>query len=235
MAAESGLPARWRWRWGFAHLVVVLIAVLYGTAAPILLAVALPLALELSPLRLEPAYASWLLATLSGAVALWLNAGGLHPAYEYGPTLMALVSSVGFLLGRSRPKAYLIGLSLDLWLVAYLSSGHGGGDSMIAWLRHQGLGQDAAETATHLFRKSVHFIFYGAVGWTTLRAARAVETPPSVAIRTALLAVLALASFDELRQSAYANRTGSAWDVLLDLGGATAFVGLSEWRRRRTR
>ncbi len=214
---------------------VVLLAAFYGSAAPLLLAIALPLALELSPLRGETGYAAWLVATLSGAVALWLNAGGLHPACESLPPLLAATGAVLFLSRPGKPKPYLIALTLELWLVAYLSSGHGGGDPMVAWLQRHGLGQDAAETVTHLFRKGVHFTFYGTVAWTALGASRAVGTPPVGAIRTALLAALALASFDELRQSAYANRTGSAWDVLLDLCGAIAFIGLSEWRRRKRR
>jgi VanZ family protein len=41
-----------------------------------------------------------------------------------------------------------------------------------------------------------------------------------------LLMVLCLASFDELRQTTAPNRTGSAWDVTLDMTGATVFAFL---------
>jgi VanZ family protein len=43
----------------------------------------------------------------------------------------------------------------------------------------------------------------------------------------------ALAAMDEARQHFVPNRTGSAWDVLLDLSGAATFLlVLAIWERR---
>lgn len=240
MANDGGLPVRWRW--AVAHIVVVALAVVYGHTlpggiAPILLTVALPLALETSPLRDDAAYASWLMMALAGAVALWLLSENAHPAYEGFPAMLSAVTAAGFLtrLHRTGPRRFLLLLAVQVALVAYFSSGRGGSGAMVHWLVAQGLSDAQAHSLTLAFRKTVHFTFYGTVGWTALQAARGSGAERNKAVRTALLAALAVASFDELRQSGYANRTASAWDVLLDLAGAFTFVGLSVFRETRKR
>ena len=74
----------------------------------------------------------------------------------------------------------------------------------------------------HLVRKFGHFIGYGFLGlawlrawWMTLPRSRFL---PDAAL--ALLGTAMVASCDEWHQTFLPNRTGSAWDVLLDCTGA---------------
>jgi VanZ family protein len=76
----------------------------------------------------------------------------------------------------------------------------------------------------HLIRKSGHFLGYGFIGLTWLRAWW-MTLPRSRFLHDALLALLGtalVASFDEWHQTFLLNRTGSPWDVLLDCCGAIA-------------
>lgn len=83
------------------------------------------------------------------------------------------------------------------------------------------------DTIHHYIRKSGHFLGYGIVGLTWLRAwRRSLEAAPRLAhAALALLGTALVASWDEWHQSFLPNRTSSPWDVLLDCCGA--FVMLS--------
>ena len=61
-------------------------------------------------------------------------------------------------------------------------------------------------------RKLAHVVAYGILGILTWRAA------PS--LRIVLLIALAIAATDEIRQSTTTTRTGSPYDVMLDVAGA---------------
>jgi VanZ family protein len=74
----------------------------------------------------------------------------------------------------------------------------------------------------HYIRKSGHFFWYGFIGlawlrawWMTLQHSRFRHDALLALLGTALVA-----SFDEWHQTFLPNRTGSAWDVLLDCCGA---------------
>jgi VanZ family protein len=74
----------------------------------------------------------------------------------------------------------------------------------------------------HVVRKTGHFFGYGFIGLAWLRAWW-MTLPHSRFLHDALLAVLGtalVASCDEWHQTFLPNRTGSAWDVLLDCCGA---------------
>jgi VanZ family protein len=74
----------------------------------------------------------------------------------------------------------------------------------------------------HLIRKSGHFLGYGAIGLVWLRAWW-MTLPHSRFLPDACLALLGtalVATADEWHQTYLPNRTGSAWDVLLDCCGA---------------
>ncbi len=76
----------------------------------------------------------------------------------------------------------------------------------------------------HLIRKCGHFFGYGFIGVAWLRAWW-MTLPHSHFLEDAFLALMGtslVASLDELHQSYLPNRTGSAWDVLLDCAGAIA-------------
>jgi VanZ family protein len=118
--------------------------------------------------------------------------------------------------------------------VARLSGGAGGADPMLTWFQSAlGLSDEAAYVAVLVVRKTIHFTFYGLFAWTALRAAWMVAGPPRAAAILALSLALTLALFDELRQASSPGRTGSLWDVALDMSGAGAFVGLASRRAQR--
>jgi VanZ family protein len=80
------------------------------------------------------------------------------------------------------------------------------------------------EVLHHIIRKSGHFIGYGLVGLTWLRAWW-MTLPNSNFLQDAALALLgtaAVASADEFHQTFLPNRTGLAGDVVLDCCGAIA-------------
>jgi VanZ family protein len=82
------------------------------------------------------------------------------------------------------------------------------------------------EIIHHLIRKSGHFIGYGLIGLTWLRAWR--MTLPRLSYFAdaglALLGTALIASCDEFHQSFLPNRTASPWDVLLDCSGALTMI-----------
>jgi len=97
----------------------------------------------------------------------------------------------------------------------------------------------------HYLRKSGHFVGYGLVAFTFLRAwlhtldRRAPGSLRSWRLKSTLLAILStafIASCDEFHQSFLPDRTGSPLDVLLDTAGACALcllVWLICWNRRQ--
>jgi len=78
----------------------------------------------------------------------------------------------------------------------------------------------------HYVRKSGHFLGYGAIGLTWLRAwymtLRNSHFLTDAAL--ALLGTATLASWDEWHQGFLPNRTSSPWDVLLDCSGALVML-----------
>jgi len=85
-------------------------------------------------------------------------------------------------------------------------------------------------------RKSAHFIEYAILALLTFRAAllsAARHTRLATAGWVALFIVTALATADEARQSFSAVRTGSPYDILIDVaGGLLAVLGLIVISRR---
>lgn len=83
-------------------------------------------------------------------------------------------------------------------------------------------------------RKSGHFIGYGMLGLTWLRAWRL--TFPRMRLFSdlvlALLGTALISSGDEFHQTFIPNRTGSPWDVLLDSSGAFVLCLLGLWIAR---
>lgn len=135
---------------------------------------------------------------------------------------------VGLTSRKTAPvTAWMIVPILAVCVVGYVSGGIGGADHMQKWLISVfQLPQDQAETIIHWLRKTIHFVAYGSVGYCLFRSAIAGRSSKKRAILFSLLMVLCLASFDELRQTTAPNRTGSAWDVTLDMTGATVFAFL---------
>jgi VanZ family protein len=78
----------------------------------------------------------------------------------------------------------------------------------------------------HYIRKSGHFLGYGALGLTWLRALwmSLSDSRFLVDLLLALAGTTLVASCDEWHQTFLPNRTGSPWDVLLDCCGALVML-----------
>ncbi|HVT14338.1 MAG TPA: VanZ family protein [Fimbriimonadaceae bacterium] len=198
--------------------------------------------LSFSP-RIEPKLRVGL-ALFFGSVAclLWFASGGsaidhkrqaLQTASE---ALLLIPVAVGGIVAlsaglgsRTTPRPAILPavvLMLLGWIISYFSSAHGGATPMVSWvMRHLHLGQHAAEVLVIAVRKTIHFTFYGFVTLMGLVTATRNGSAGKVCAVAALLTTLAYASFDELRQSSQPDRTGSAWDVLLDLTGGSVALG----------
>ena len=113
------------------------------------------------------------------------------------------------------------------------------------WFGH--INDSPWELYHHTLRKSGHFIGYGLVAFTFLRAwlhTLDLRTPSSLLswrLNSTLLAIVStalVASCDEYHQSYIPSRTGSPYDVLLDTAGACALcllIWLLCWSRRQSR
>jgi VanZ family protein len=99
------------------------------------------------------------------------------------------------------------------------------------------------ESFHHYLRKTGHFVGYGTVGFTFLRAwlhtlaQRGLATLVSWRLEGSILAIFStaiVASCDEFHQTFIPSRTGTPQDVLLDTCGATVmclFVWIICWSR----
>jgi VanZ family protein len=172
-----------------------------------------------------------------GTLAVWFatqprNRTTWMFAKEIGPitrllvtlTILASVLLLGGLFratpAQRRALVPLLPLLAMTLLVAKFSGDAGGSDPMRQWFASQfHLTVDQAHTAVILVRKAIHFTFYALIGFAATRAARYGEDP-GAARWTGLGYAFLLACFDEVRQADFANRTGSAWDVGLDMLGA---------------
>ena len=96
------------------------------------------------------------------------------------------------------------------------------------WL---GLTQAQAEILVITIRKIIHFTFYGLLAWNAYRIAR--TSPKASAVGFALAMALIFALYDESHQLLATDRSGSPWDVGLDMLGATTFLCVSVLRYGR--
>jgi VanZ family protein len=108
----------------------------------------------------------------------------------------------------------------------------------LGWLLGD-LDPDAVNVLNFWVRKTAHVAAYAVLSLLLFRALRGPRRPgrPGWRLRWAVLAValsLATATADEVRQSLLPERSGSAQDVLLDLGAAAAMqLGIYLWWLRR--
>jgi VanZ family protein len=105
----------------------------------------------------------------------------------------------------------------------YLGADHTSGPLRFIYQALFGHVSDARwEVIHHYTRKCGHFLGYGMVGLSWLRAWQRTR-PEGTFVRSAVLAMLftaITASADEFHQSFLPNRTASIWDVLIDCSGA---------------
>jgi VanZ family protein len=113
-------------------------------------------------------------------------------------------------------------LPVLLWAAIILSASN---DSFSAtesrgWLASV-IGAEWADALNIAIRKLGHFIAYSILGLLGWRAERRISVT--------LIIALAVATTDEVRQSMMLQRTGTPWDVLLDL--ASAWLGMMAAKR----
>jgi len=98
---------------------------------------------------------------------------------------------------------------------------------LIRWLLPDATGQTIREIIFAL-RKIAHLVEYAVLGWITWLAL--FSTYRRALLRFAGLAliwVVVVAAFDEIRQSLIASRTGSVVDVAIDVSGAILALALA--------
>lgn len=85
-------------------------------------------------------------------------------------------------------------------------------------------------------RKFAHFTEYAVLALLAFRAFSSRTWLSKFPFLSAATLVLTVASVDEINQSFNPSRTGSTWDVSIDLaGGATALVVIYAIKKRRSR
>jgi VanZ family protein len=133
-----------------------------------------------------------------------------------------------------------------LWIgvILYLGSDNG---SMTQTSRFIGpllhfLFPDAPESTIQMYhgyvRKSAHFFEYAVLAILTFRgmAASTSDAPRPWRFIFPVVFVAVIASIDEFNQSLGTTRTGSQWDVLLDISGGISAMLVLAWvtsRRKR--
>ena len=101
-----------------------------------------------------------------------------------------------------------------LWVAVILVAANDffSGEHSQEWLEVM-FGAGVPDVLNFVVRKLAHVVEYGILGALTWRADRRAAV--------VLLVAAAVAVTDETMQSFSASRTGSVWDILFDLGGAT--------------
>jgi VanZ family protein len=198
----------------------------------------------LPPIR-EKGLGGWIVAALTLVVCgVWIRSEGLLTIgwRQATPRLLtfgwaACLLAVALILAavwRSKltaKESRLGWLAVTLvlaTLVAQTSNSQAGASSMVPFfMRILHLDQASAETFVLVFRKTVHFSFYGFVAFSAWKAAAQAKVSPQGMLAFGLGSALILASFDEARQSTQIGRTGTIWDVLLDMVGATVILSIA--------
>jgi len=225
--------------WVLASAISVGLAIGFQAGFPLIwipfgfgLAVSL-LALTWSPVRdwsVAPRYFSYL---STGTILAWLfSNGGVGPWIFYLYAILA-----GFWVLQTSPEArWLVFAAALAFGVGYLSGPTGGANWMVEWVQAQfQVSPAVALDVIHNFRKTFHFCFYGTSALVWSQGLRRLDSASPNRPLLALGLVLCMASMDEVRQHFVPNRTGSPWDVLLDLSGAVTFLAIWHFARPNAR
>ena len=182
------------------------------------------------PLREKAHGEGFLLFWLSPLTLFWLLSER-HEGRDIGPLSIQIelaLAGVGtaLLLMRnslSKPEWRLIFFMLLTWAVAYLSGSTGGADHMTSYFNFLHLTVDQLNDLIKAIRKTIHVSFYGGLTW--LIATYLWNSMPTLGLKWyfPIAFSFTIAYCDEYRQSMMPNRSGSVWDVLLDMS-ATFFV-----------
>jgi VanZ family protein len=193
---------------------------------PISLAVGFSLLVSLMPWLKTVFKLSFSAAAGSGILLFWLQSvynESLEPqrqglAIAAGALLLCLIVVVVVLKPADRKAgAWLLPAMLMAWAIAYFS-GSKGASIHWPWL---------PEEFHFAARKLGHFLFYGLLAFFPMRSALAVRHSGFNAAIFALLLSMAVAVFDESRQSMAPNRYGTFRDIIIDLMGACTSIAIT--------
>jgi hypothetical protein len=178
----------------------------------------------------------WLgVSWVSGTFLLWLLSSGVRLPIGQVMALrglgafvvLSLAVTVGMAFSLKGPPrrvaGWLLGTLFFGMCIAYLS-GPPGKLSLLKQL----LDLIGAGDASFAVRKVGHFLFYGLLAWFTARSSLAAGNGKRDAVLFALIVTLAVAGYDELRQSTHPQRVGSPVDVLIDLAGALTLLAFTK-------
>ena len=129
----------------------------------------------------------------------------------------------------------MVTLVLEAGLVGYFSSPIGGNSNTVEILmRLLHVDFPTAHQLAFYIRKTLHFTFYGIIGFCGFRLARGSGVSGRSLLILGLSFAFCYACFDEIRQGDSPGRTSSTTDVLLDMAGASTFCGMA-FRQEKTR
>jgi VanZ family protein len=176
---------------------------------------------------------SCILWMASGSEAFYDKHGSLRFAFQ---VLLGIGACIGFFMAvaaylKAPPKAKpVMGAAILLmligWVISYFSSSHGGASPMIDWASKVfGLDRNTAETIIIAIRKTGHFCGYALIASVGFAMALQNGAVRKICFIGGIVTALTFAIFDEVRQSTQVDRGGSAWDVALDMSGATCALG----------
>lgn len=188
------------------------------------------------------------LSQASGIWALWkVTDSATGPALTGSALSHKVVplAAIGFiasvlLLLRAWPSKdkkvlyWLLFVLAAMLIIGTLSGSTGSGGSVVRWLIDTfHWDWPTAKKVVLVGRKCVHFIFYGLAAyggfWSAWHARMGRETCAAFGLGTALF----LGSFDESRQFLAIGRTGSPWDVGIDMLGAAFFSWIAFLKAKR--
>lgn len=201
-----------------------------------ILLVGVALALRLGRF-LPPRLAGPVLSAYLGLfIVLYLRGYAHRGNYELSMTLtglgaVALGFAAALALVESRPphpsERWMILLFGSGFLVAFFSGAGGSADGWVeAFQRWFGVRQAMAEALVQITRKFIHFVFYGSMGVLAMGWALSWKRPVRAAFSFGLVWALTHGIFDEVRQSFHTNRTGSPFDVAINLAGILTLMAI---------
>lgn len=119
-----------------------------------------------------------------------------------------------------RAVPWLLAATFCGLLISFFSGSRGGADPMVQFIQQVlGLTTETAESVVTATRKVLHFLFYGLLARFAAIGAFRAGASLRQAATFAILWGCSHAVFDETRQFFSPGRTGSPWDVLLDVAG----------------
>ncbi len=138
---------------------------------------------------------------------------------------VAILAWLGFLAGAG----FVLFLGTDEWSARHT---HGLMTPLLHWLFPDMSAND--KYLLHLrIRKTAHLVEYGILALLALQAVwLSVKSALARIVLMSLVLVAIVAAIDETGQAYSSNRTGSIYDVMLDLTGAGIALAVFLWLRR---